>query len=137
LDLMKYGDIAVALTLVQVVYRTEVREIIDHLNDDNVPRKSWIDQIGTAYTVHRLLAYVTLLLTVGYFFVVKSRFSKLSLQSKFAWVTLILIMIQMLSGIILARFDVPAFAQTTHLVIASLFFGAQFYLMLLMTKSKI
>jgi cytochrome c oxidase assembly protein subunit 15 len=43
----------------------------------------------------------------------------------------------MLSGVILVRFDVPAFAQTTHLVVASLFFAAQFYLVLLMKKARV
>ncbi len=131
------GASVIVVTVIQVVYGTEVREIIDHLNDDNVPRAMWIDSIGLSYTVHRVLAYVTLVLSVGYFFLVKSRFHRLSLQSKFAWIMLILVIVQMLSGIVLARFNVPAFAQTTHLVIASLFFGAQFYLMLLMKKTKI
>jgi cytochrome c oxidase assembly protein subunit 15 len=67
---------------------------------------------------------------------VKNRFSKTSIQSQYAWIILILVVLQMLSGIILARFAVPAFAQTSHLVLASLFFGAQYYLMLLMTKLK-
>ncbi|NGF57666.1 heme A synthase [Parapusillimonas sp. SGNA-6] len=131
------GILAVALTVIQVIYGTEVREVIDHLNDEGMARSMWIENIGTAYTVHRILSYVSAVLTVGYFFLVKNRFNALSLQSRFAWVMLILVMIQMLSGIVLARFDVPAFAQTTHLVIASLFFGAQFYLMLLMTKSRL
>lgn len=128
--------VSLIITLIQVVYGTEVREIIDHLNSDGIPRTRWIDSIGVNYNIHRILAYVTLLLTGLLFFLVKSRFSKSSIQSQYAWIILILVLIQMLSGIILARFAVPAFAQTTHLVIASLFFGAQYYLMLLMTKLK-
>ncbi len=128
--------VSLIITLIQVVYGTEVREIIDHLNSEGIPRTKWIDSIGANYNIHRILAYVTLLLTGLLFFLVKSRFSKSSIQSQYAWIILILVLIQMLSGIILARFAVPAFAQTTHLVIASLFFGAQYYLMLLMTKLK-
>ena len=128
--------VSILITLVQVVYGTEVREIIDHMNAEGLARSEWIDSIGINYIIHRILAYVTLAITVLYFFLVKNRFSANSLQSKYAWVVLILVLIQMLSGIVLARFEVPAFAQTTHLVIASLFFGAQYYLMLLMTKLK-
>ena len=128
--------VSLVITLVQVVYGTEVREIIDHFNADGLPRIEWIDSIGINYVIHRTLAYVTLLITIVLFFLVKNRFNKASLQSQYAWIILILVLIQMLSGIILARFAVPAFAQTTHLVIASLFFGAQYYLMLLMTKLK-
>lgn len=130
------GFVSLVILLVQVVYGTEVREIIDHLNADGLPRAEWIDKIGINYDIHRILAYVTLAITFLFFFLVKSRFSKTSIQSQYAGIILILVLLQMLSGIILARFAVPAFAQTTHLVIASLFFGAQYYLMLLMTKLK-
>ena len=128
--------VSLIIMLIQVVYGTEVREIIDHLNADGVPRESWIDSIGINYTIHRFLAYLTLAISVIFFFLVKNRFNKSSIQSKYAWYVLILVLLQMLSGIILARFAVPAFVQTTHLVVASLFFGAQYYLMLLMTKLK-
>ncbi len=128
--------VSLILLLIQVVLGTEVREGIDHLNAEGVARSQWIELLGDKYLIHRLLAYVTLILAVVYFYLVKSRFSKYSIQSKYAWVVLILVLLQMLSGIVLARFNVPAFAQTTHLVVASLFFGAQYYLMLLMTKLK-
>ncbi|GGH05803.1 heme A synthase [Sphingobacterium alkalisoli] len=128
--------ISIIVTLVQVVYGTEVREVIDHLNDQGVLRSNWIDSIGKSYHIHRILSYVTFAITILFFFLVKNRFSRLSLQSRYAWIVLFLVCLQMLSGLIMAHFDVPAFAQTTHLVIASLFFGAQYYLMLLMTKLK-
>ena len=128
--------LSLILLLIQVVIGTEVREGIDHLNAEGIVRSQWIELLGTKYLIHRLLAYVTLALAVIYFYLVKSRFSKYSVQSKYAWIVLILVLFQMLSGIVLARFNVPAFAQTTHLVVASLFFGAQYYLMLLMTKLK-
>jgi cytochrome c oxidase assembly protein subunit 15 len=124
------------LTVVQVVYGTAVREAIDHLNDRGVSRQEWISRLGSSYDIHRILAYVSLGTTVLLFFLVKNKFSSLTLQSKYAWIILILVGTQMMSGIILARFNVPAVAQTTHLVIASLFFGALYYLMLLMTKLK-
>ncbi|PRD54334.1 COX15/CtaA family protein [Sphingobacterium gobiense] len=124
------------LTVVQVVYGTGVRETIDHLNDQGVTRNEWISRLGPSYDLHRTLAYISLGTTIVLFFLVKNKFSSLTLQSKYAWIVLILVGIQMISGIVLARFNVPAIAQTTHLVIASLFFGALYYLMLLMTKLK-
>ncbi len=126
--------VSLALMIVQVVFGTSVRETVDHLNDQGIARQDWIAQMGESYTVHRILAYCSLGVTVILFFLIKNRFSSLTLQSKYAWIVLILIGIQMLSGIVLARFNVPAFAQTTHLVVASLLFGAQYYVMLLMTK---
>ena len=128
--------VSLGVTLLQVVFGTEVREIIDHLNAEGIQRSEWIDSIGVNFNIHTILAYITLLISIGFFFLVKNRFSKSSIQSQYAWIILILVLLQMLSGVILARFAVPAFMQTTHLVIASLFFGAQYYLMLLMTKLK-
>jgi len=124
------------ITLIQVVYGTEVREHIDHLGDMGTPRSEWINAIGVHFEVHRILAYVTLALVGLLFFLIKSRFSVLSIQAKYAWIMFVLVLIQMISGIILVRFDVPAFAQTTHLVIASLLFGSQYYVMLLLSKFK-
>lgn len=128
--------VSLVIMLIQVVYGTEVREAIDHLNYLGKERVTWIESIGRVYEIHRILAYITLGITVLFFFLVRSRFSQFSIQSRYAWIVLILVLIQMVTGIILARFSVPAVAQTTHLVIASLFFGAQYYLMLLMTKLK-
>lgn len=126
--------VSLVVMIIQVVYGTGVRETIDHLNEQAVPRSEWIDQIGSYFNIHRVLAYVSLAITVVLFFLVRRTFRSLTLHSKYAWIVLILTLMQMLSGIVLARFNVPAFAQTTHLVVASLLFGAQYYLMLLMTK---
>lgn len=128
--------ISLLLIIVQVVYGTSVREVIDHLKYEGVERANWISSIGMGYDIHRILAYITLAISVVFFLLVKSRFNKNTLQARFSWILLILVLIQMLSGIVLVRFDVPAFAQTTHLVVASLFFATQYYLMLLMTKLK-
>lgn len=127
---------SLVLTIIQVVYGTEIREIIDHLNAEGIDRANWINSIGIDYDIHRILGYVTLAITVLFFFLVKNRFAKHTLQSTYSGILLLLVVIQMLSGIVLVRFDVPPFAQTTHLVLASLFFGTQFYLLLLMNKLK-
>lgn len=130
------GIFSLVLTIVQVVYGTAVREVIDQMHADGIERSLWISSIGNAYETHRVLAYGMLFVTFLFFFLVKNRFNRVTLQARFSWVLLVLVLIQMLSGIILARFDVPAFAQTVHLVIACLFFTVQFYLMLLMNKLK-
>jgi len=119
------------LTVVQVVYGTEVRETIDQMNGQGVSRAEWIGRLDLSYLVHRILAYVTLGGTALLFFLAKNRFPSSTLPRKYTRIVLVLLLAQMLTGIVLARFGVPAFAQTMHLVLASLFFGAQYYLMLL------
>lgn len=128
--------LALIVLLIQVVFGTEVREAIDHLNDEGVTRSSWIASIGESLKWHRILAYITVLLSALLFFLVKTRFSPATIQSKYAWIVMVLVILQMAVGIILTEFNVPAFAQTTHLILASLLFGAQYYLMLLLSKLK-
>jgi len=128
--------ISLLLMLVQVVFGTEVREIVDMLTASGMPREDFIQNIGQHFEIHRWLAYSSLILVIVLFFLVRTKFSSSTVQARFGTLLLILVGIQMLSGIILARFAVPAFAQTTHLVIGSLLFGCQYYLMLLLGKSQ-
>ncbi len=128
--------LSLILLTVQVVIGTGVRESIDHLGAIDNIRSTYIERSGQVFEIHRWLAYGSLIFIVGLYFIIRTRFSGLSVQARYALITLILVGIQMLSGIVLYRFDVPAFAQTTHLVIGSLLFGAQYYLMLLLGKAK-
>lgn len=127
---------SIALMLTQVIVGTGVREEVDVLTGSDVARVDFIATIGQQFEIHRWLAYCSLILVIILFFLVRTSFNAASKQFRFALITLILVGIQMLSGIILARFAIPAFAQTTHLVIATLLFGAQFYLYLLLTKQR-
>lgn len=128
--------LSIALLVVQVVIGTGVREEIDHLGSIDTIRSTYIARAGQVFDIHRWLAYGSLIFNVGLFFIIRTRFSGLSIQARYALISLILVGIQMLSGIVLYRLDVPAFAQTTHLVVGCLLFGAQFYLMLLLGKAK-
>ncbi|WP_166332470.1 COX15/CtaA family protein [Sphingobacterium chungjuense] len=122
---------------IQIIMGTEVRELVDVLRGQDIPRSGWIEAIGAAYDYHRILGYITFGLTLVMCWMVKNRFNKESIQSKYALIVIVLAVVQMGSGIILARFALPPYMQTTHLVVASLFFGAQYYVMLLMTKAKV
>lgn len=129
--------ISLLVLFIQVILGTEVRELVDSLRGKGVLREDWIDALGQAYEYHRFLGYLTFVITLVLFWLVKSRFGALTIQSKFAWIIIILALVQMGSGIVLARFALPPYMQTTHLVVASLFFGAQYYLMLMLSKAKL
>lgn len=122
--------------IIQIVMGTGVREEIDLLNYSNVDRGSWIESIGSSYTIHRILGYITMGLTVIILIAIKNRFNAMSIQSKYAWLLLALTFFQLVTGVILARLNVPAVAQTVHLITASVLFGTHYYLMLLITKLK-
>lgn len=135
-SIKKWAFLGLILLVIQVVFGTDVREVIDHLKHQPIERSHWIASIGTPYHVHRFLAYVTLALAIYLYYRMGRLNGPFRLQVKYANLALVLVILQMVSGIVLARFSVPAFAQTFHLVAASLLVGAQYYLLLLLSPPK-
>jgi len=127
---------SIVILVAQVIFGTEVRETIDFLNQQQIQRSNWIDSIGYYYDVHRLLAYLTFVVCIVLFYSIRKSLPSNSIQFKYGLISLVLVCAQMLTGIILARYQVPAVAQTFHLVLASLLVGAQYYLLLLLNPQK-
>lgn len=127
------------LTILQVTLGTTVREEIDFISSNTgagVERSDWVSKLSERFIYHRDLAIGVMVLNVLLFFLVRARYAYKSEQSLFANLMVGLITVQVLSGFILAYMGFPAYAQTVHLVIASLLFGTQFYLMLLLGKTS-
>ncbi|SEM03010.1 cytochrome c oxidase assembly protein subunit 15 [bacterium A37T11] len=127
--------LGVMLTLVQVGLGTEVREVIDEIADSGVARADWINKLGDGIQVHRDLAVLVLGINLIAYFAVRFYFTKTSHQSYYSNVMMVILVLQLLVGGVLAYLGTPAYAQTLHLVLASLFFGTQFYLMLLLGRN--
>ena len=128
--------ISLLLIVVQVGVGTGVREEIDLISDPTrgLDRSQWLEQLSGVFDMHRTLALISAVVIVLLFFVVRSRFAPSTHQSRFTNLLLLLLLLQMISAGVLGYFDVPPFAQTVHLVLASLLFGTQYYLMLLLGK---
>lgn len=126
------------LTLVQVVIGTDVREAIDVISAsfDGKQRESWVSMLGDSFVWHRELALVTLALNTVLFFIIRSRFAKRSEQSYMVNIMMVFFVLQIITGFVLAYYGMPAFMQTAHLVIATLVFGVQYYLLLLLSKTS-
>jgi cytochrome c oxidase assembly protein subunit 15 len=129
----------VILTLIQVVIGTDIRESIDVIsaNFKGLHRELWIAKLGDSFLWHRELALATIILNGLLFVMVRSRFSKSSEHSQIVNAIIILLVIQTISGLILAYFGMPAYMQTVHLILSALVFGTQFYLTLLLKKPAI
>jgi cytochrome c oxidase assembly protein subunit 15 len=129
----------VTLTLIQVVIGTDIRESIDIIsaNFKAQNRELWIAELGDSFLWHRELALATIILNGLLFMMVRSRFAKHSEHSQIMNTIIILLVIQIVSGLILAYFGMPAYMQTVHLILSALVFGSQFYLTLLLKKPAI
>ncbi|UGU16739.1 COX15/CtaA family protein [Sinomicrobium kalidii] len=120
--------LALILTVIQVVLGTQVRQFVDDqaklLGD--TARAVWLNNPDLTFYIHR--SFSILVLVVNIFLLILNRKRQLH-YSRLNWI-MILIGIEILSGIAMAYFDFPFASQPIHLVIASVLFGVQFYLLL-------
>ena len=126
------------LTVVQVILGTGVREEIDSIASSMqmANRSAWISKLSLVFNYHRNIAIAVLFFNVLFFFVVRTRYAQKSEQSKVVNMLLLTVVLQLVVGFILSYMGIPAYAQTVHLMLATLLFGAQFYLMLLLGKTS-
>lgn len=124
--------ISLILTLIQVVLGTSVREEIDTISKTGVPEILWLQNPSVSFYIHRTFSIVVLLANLYLF----SRNRKLRLGfSKMNWV-MILLSIEIISGISMYYFHFPFGTQTIHIVLATLLFGVQFYMILESNRKK-
>ncbi|OYQ43868.1 heme A synthase [Flavobacterium cyanobacteriorum] len=120
--------ISIALTLIQVVLGTQVRQFVDErvkmLGHENMNQV--MDNPIINFYFHRTFSFVV----VGVNAWLYLRNKKLSLgYSKVSWV-LWLLVFEIASGVAMYYLNFPFGSQTIHLVMAALLFGVQFYLIL-------
>ncbi|AMR31435.1 cytochrome oxidase assembly protein [Mucilaginibacter sp. PAMC 26640] len=124
--------LVLALSILQITFGTEVREKIDavasHLEGSY--RDSWTSKAGEIFTQHRDMAMLVLVLNVVLYALIRRTFNRHSIQQQLMSFTFLMLMLQIVTGILLSYLALPPFAQAAHIVLASLVFGAQFYLLL-------
>ncbi len=120
--------IAVILTLIQVILGTQVRQLVDEqvrsLGYDT--KELWLANPDITFYVHRSFSILVLLINLVLWW--KNR--KLALHLNRINVVIALILLEVATGVAMYNFDFPYLSQPLHLVIASLLFGFQFYLLM-------
>ncbi|WP_428328444.1 COX15/CtaA family protein [Mucilaginibacter sp.] len=128
---------ALLVSILQITFGSEVREKIDavagHLQGGY--REDWINYAGAIFQQHRDVAIIVLILNVLLYALIRRGYSRHSLQQQIMSFTFLMIALQIVTGILLSYWSLPPFAQAAHVVLASLIFGAQFYLMLNLYRS--
>ena len=125
---------ALALTVLQVILGTQVREFIDHQIDILGPNSKglWLQDPTIQFYVHRSLSIGVALING----VLAYRIVTLNLgHLKIYWILFILIL-EIFTGIAMYYIDFPFGSQALHLVLAAILFGVQFYLVLDAIKPK-
>ncbi|MGY3215144.1 cytochrome c oxidase assembly protein subunit 15 [Mucilaginibacter sp. HD30] len=128
---------ALVLSVVQITLGTEVRERIDavatHLQDGY--RSTWITNAGEIFTNHRDLALIVLAVNIILYLLIRRGFNRHSIQQQIMSFSFLMVVLQIVTGIALAYLALPPVAQASHILLASLLFGAQFYLLLNLFRS--
>lgn len=124
------GLVALA-TFVQILIGTQVREEVDvvafEMNGTN--RDLWIDQLGLSFYIHRSFSILLLGLHL-YMAYLLYRLKDPQLRLMTNWM-LVLLVAEIVFGVIMAYFAIPAFLQPLHLTIATLLFGVQFWILII------
>lgn len=124
--------IGTVLMLIQVVLGTQVREEIDQISTllGDMLRGEWVERVGITFLIHRSFSLVLLGVHILYFiwaFRYSLRRSQVNLWSQ---VLMVVLLLEIGSGIGMAYFGIPAFLQPIHLLLGSLILGIQFILIL-------
>lgn len=120
--------LALGLTMVQIILGTQVRQFVDDQIDQvgEQAKMLWLSQPTVQFYIHRSMSILVVLFNAWIAYQIISK--KLGL-TKIYWV-LALIGLEIFSGITMFYFDFPFGSQPLHLIVASLLFGLQFYLVL-------
>jgi cytochrome c oxidase assembly protein subunit 15 len=121
----------IALVLIQIVMGTQVRETVDRVAIEfgDINRDQWIANLGFPFYFHRSFS-IAVLLTNAWLFV---RLYQSGNDLLYFWGRILVVMIgiEIFSGIIMAYFAVPRVAQPVHLLFGTTLFGIQFVIFLL------
>ncbi|WP_394749844.1 COX15/CtaA family protein [Spongiimicrobium salis] len=126
--------LALLLTLVQIIFGTQVRQFVDHQVDlvGEHSKNLWLQKPAISFYIHRSFSVLVVALNLFLAY----RIAKLNLgYGKIKWV-LACIAIEVFSGILMYYVDFPFGTQPLHLILASLLFALQFYLVLEALTSK-
>ena len=120
--------LALILTLIQVILGTQVREFVDEQVDKvgYQAKALWLENPSLNFYLHR--SFSILVVLVNGFLWYLNRKKKFGLQKINFLIALILA--EAFTGILMYYFDFPVLSQPIHLILATLLFGVQFYVLL-------
>jgi len=127
-----------AVSIAQIILGTEVREAIDVIAKSLLfnERNTWISKVGSVFNYHRDLAILVVISNGIIYKMVIDRFSGKAAPLLTARFILLTLLIQVLSGFILAYISLPPFAQALHILFSTMLFSLQFYLFLLVYRTR-
>jgi cytochrome c oxidase assembly protein subunit 15 len=128
---MRYAlAVLIGLTLIQVLLGTQVRQQIDIIAKslEHTQRGLWIEQLDWVFKVHRSFSLLLLFGNAWLCYQIFKYLHHYHAVFRASIYLAVFVGIATLSGIVMAYFSVPSWAQPLHLFLSCLIFGAQAYL---------
>jgi heme a synthase len=125
------------VSLIQICLGTQVREAIDVIARRFDDKNIWIEQLGLSFYIHRSLSILILGLHIGLIYYLLKEIKTKGLLWKLSCLLFTVIACEIIFGIILAYWALPAFAQPVHLTLAIIAVGIQFVFILLLNVEKV
>lgn len=124
--------IVLVITFVQLFLGTQVRESIDFLVKQGYSRQYWVNHLGLPFFIHRSFSWVVLI-GMGYMYWLNKKTDNLKIIST----SFYLLVLEIITGVLLAYADMPGLVQTSHLLFATILFGVLFTSAIRFRKHKI
>ncbi|WP_338789908.1 COX15/CtaA family protein [Bernardetia sp. MNP-M8] len=129
-NLIAFASAGVAFA--QLILGTQVRENIDNISKmlgENM-RSEWIDNLGMSFYIHRSFSILVLLLHVALIYSIWKNANKNGRIATFGKSLLSILVIEVITGIIMAYFAIPKPLQPVHMLLASVALGIHILLIL-------
>ena len=126
--------ISLGLLIIQLLSGTEVRQFVDiqMLSNNYSEKYKWLMNPPESFYFHRSFSIIIFIVNILIFIKLK----KMIIDSKIFKIIMILLFIQILTGIMMYYFDFPFATQPIHLLISSLIIGFQVYFYVLLKNKK-
>jgi cytochrome c oxidase assembly protein subunit 15 len=125
--------ISLLSSIIQILLGTQIREAIDEIANMIADRNLWIDNLGISFYIHRSFSLAILALHIYLAYLL---FKSTENLKKWAYLLVIFIFIEIVTGAAMAYLAIPAFLQPIHLTLATVIVGVQFWVYLLLNVEK-
>lgn len=129
--------VCMVLFFAQILMGTQVREAIDSLaitlREDQ--RFAWVENLGIIFYMHRSYSLILLALHGYLIFRLTRSISDFKTSKVLVWGLLVLVILEILTGAVLANMGLPYAIQPVHLLLALMIFGVQYFLYLIIKET--
>lgn len=127
------------ISTAQIILGTQVREAVDivatQLGEEN--RFRWVEELGAMFYVHRSFSILVLVINVYVAYLILTSYATSTIIGSLTTYTILVLGVEIITGIVMAYWAIPAFAQPIHLTLSVLMIGLQFLIWLFVKRQQV